>query len=424
MTERQTGVSKADADRNRALGAGLVDDPYPTYHRLREEAPVRPGTLEEHFPELESASASTAWGDDQIAVLSYEGCSDVLRRPKIFSSRWYERTIFIGPAIIGMDEPEHNRIRMLLKKVFTKSAMEWWERDFIRPTVDGCLEPLMPRGRAELYDEVAAKVPAQTMTAGLGLPVGDRAKFFEWSVAMTSVASSLEDRIAACDAVAEYVAPIIEDRRRSPRNDLISVLTEARIADEDREGYEGEIHPLSDDEINAFIRLLIIAGSGTTFKAYGNLMLQLLLHPDQLEAVRADRSLVDGTIDESLRLEQPVAILGRIATEDTTIQGVPVRKGAAINLAIGAANHDPAVFPDPERFDIHRANAQRHLAFGFGVHRCLGQHLAMSELRILLNRTLDLLEDLALDPDAGEIHETGLGFRLPTSVPVRFRARS
>src|SRR5690606_16672562 len=126
------------------------------------------------------------------------------------------------------------------------------------------------------------------------------------------------------------------------------------------------------------------------------------------EAVRADRSLVDGAIHESLRLEQPIAFLGRLATEDTEVEGVPVPRGCPVNIVMAAANHDPAVFPDPERFDVRRPNADRHLTFGFGIHRCLGVNLALSELRVLLNRTLDLLHDLRLDPEAGPPHVTGL----------------
>jgi cytochrome P450 len=217
------------------------------------------------------------------------------------------------------------------------------------------------------------------------------------------------------------VAPVIESRRRAPREDLITRLSRAEITDEDWASYHGEAHPLSDEEINGFIRLLIIAGAGTTYRAYGNLMLQLLTHPDQLAEVRADRSLVDSAIHESLRLEQPVVIVARLAREDTTIQNAAVRRGCCVNVVIGAANHDPTEFPDPERFDIHRPNAQHHLTFGFGIHRCLGQHLALSELRILLNRTLDLLPDLEIDRAAGEVHETGLWFRMPTALPVRFR---
>lgn len=418
-----TGASDADAERNRLFGAGVVDDPYPTYHGLREEAPVRPGTVEEHFA-VEPANDAYA-GRDQMTVLSYAACTDVFRRARTFSSHWYDPnlTAFVGPTVIGMDEPEHNRMRMLLKDAFSKRSMRRWEDDIIRPTVDAHLRALLPRGRADLYAEVAAKVPTLTIAGGLGLPAEDRETFFDWAVTMTSGAVPPEERFAAGQAVAAYVAPLIEQRRRDPGDDLISILVTAEITEEDQaaEGYGGATHPLSDEEVNAFVRLLIIAGAGTTYRAYGNLMLQLLLHPDQLEAVRADRSLVDGAIHESLRLDQPIALLGRLATEDTVVEATPVPSGCPVNVVIGSANHDPAVFPEPERFDVRRPNADRHLTFGFGIHRCLGVNLALSELRVLLDRTLDLLQDLRLDPEAGPQHATGLGFRLPTGLPVVFR---
>jgi cytochrome P450 len=418
-----TGASDADAERNRLFGAGVVDDPYPTYHRVREEAPVRPGTPEDHFPV--SPATDHYAGRDQYSAFSYAACTDVFRRAKTFSSRWYDPnlTAFVGPTVIGMDEPEHNRMRMLLKDAFSKKAMVRWEADIIRPTVDAHLRALLPRGRADLYSEVAAKVPTLTIAGGLGLPAEDRQMFFDWAVNMTSGALPPEERFAAGQAVAEYVAPLIAERRRSPGDDLISILVTAEITDESAsaDGYTGSTHPLSDEEVNAFVRLLIIAGAGTTYRAYGNLMLQLLLHPDQMAAVREDRTLVDGAIHESLRLDQPIAFLGRLVTEDTTVQGTPVQGGCPINAVMGSANHDPAMFPDPERFDVRRPNADRHLTFGFGIHRCLGVNLALSELRILLGRTLDLLEDLRLDPDAEPAYMTGLGFRLPTGLPVVFR---
>ena len=177
--------------------------------------------------------------------------------------------------------------------------------------------------------------------------------------------------------------------------------------------------PLTDDEINSFVRLLIIAGAGTTYKAYGNLMFMLLSHPDQLAMVRADRSLVPLAIDETLRIEQPLASVQRVANADTTIGGVDVAAGCPVAVNIGAANHDPAQWgSEPETFDIFRERPDRHISFGFGIHRCLGIHLARAELNVLLNRTLDLLPNVRFDPDQPRPHITGLTFRMPTAIPA------
>ncbi len=176
---------------------------------------------------------------------------------------------------------------------------------------------------------------------------------------------------------------------------------------------------LTDEEINIFVRLLIIAGAGTTYKAYGNMLFLLLSNPEQLATVRDDRTLVPLAIEESLRIEQPLAAVQRVANADTTVGGVDVAAGCPVAVNIGAANHDPAQWgSDPETFDIFRDRPDRHLSFGFGIHRCLGIHLARAELNVLLNRTLDLLPNLRFDPDVPRPHVTGLTFRMPTAVPA------
>jgi cytochrome P450 len=230
--------------------------------------------------------------------------------------------------------------------------------------------------------------------------------------------TSGDDILGNSNAVAEYVAPLIASRRRQPTDDLLSVLVEAEIEDSDDDG-NVDRRPLTDDELNTFVRLLIIAGAGTTYRAYGNLMFMLLSHPDQLAMVRDDRSLVPAAIEESLRIEQPLAWVQRVAVEDTTIGGVAVASGCPVTVNVGAANHDPAEWgDDADEFDIRRPRPDRHLSFGFGIHRCLGIHLARGELSVLLDRTLDLLPELRFDPDVARPHVTGLTFRMPTGVPA------
>ena len=180
-------------------------------------------------------------------------------------------------------------------------------------------------------------MPVQTIAVGLGLPGEDQRKFFDWAVGMTSDG----DMLGSSATVAEYIAPLIVERREHPTNDLLSILAEARIEDADAHSMD-DSRPLTDDEINSFVRLLIIAGAGTTYKAYGNLMFMLLSHPDQLATVRADRSLVPQAIDESLRIEQPLASVQRVANADTSVGGVDVAAGCPVAVNIGAANHDPA----------------------------------------------------------------------------------
>ena len=176
---------------------------------------------------------------------------------------------------------------------------------------------------------------------------------------------------------------------------------------------------LSDEEIIAFLRLLMPAGAETTYRSSSNLVFGLLTHTDQLEALRADRKLIGPAIEEGLRWEPPITGIMRQVTRDTELAGVALPKGAMLNVTLAAANHDDARHPDPERFDIFRVSKQ-HMAFGYGAHRCLGMYLARMETQVALEALLDRLPNLRLDPAAEDVHVTGLIFRCPASLPVVF----
>ena len=177
---------------------------------------------------------------------------------------------------------------------------------------------------------------------------------------------------------------------------------------------------LSDDEIFSFLRLLLPAGVETTFRSTGNLLYLLLSDPEQLEAVRSDRSLLPQAIEEALRLETPLLNITRLATRDTEIDDVAVPAGSTIMLMLAAANRDETRYDEPDRFDISRANPKPHMSFGHGPHVCLGIHLARVEMRVALNLLFDRLPELRLDPEADDPHIRGQVFRSPTSIPVLF----
>jgi cytochrome P450 len=411
------GATEADAARNRAMGAGLVDDPYPLFHELVARCPVEHGSLLQHFPNPASRQFDGVVEDRTITAHAYDAGVEVLRQAEALSSeKFYSPALnaAIGKSVIGMDEPEHRRMRLLLQTAFSKAKMERWKGSIIQPVVDEHLLRVRPLGRADLYAEVAVNVPVQTIGVALGLPPEDRQQFFDWAVGMTSGTEIM----ANSAAVAAYVEPLIAERRERPTNDLLSILVNARI--EDMEGVAGgDTRSLTDEEINIFVRLLIIAGAGTTYRAYGNLMFLLLSHPEQLAAVRDDRGLVPATIEESLRVEQPLAWVQRIAVAATSVDGVEIAPGCPVTVNVGAANHDTTEWgDDADAFNVRRDRSDRHLSFGFGIHRCLGIHLARGELHVLLNRTLDLLPNLRFDPDESAPHITGLTFRMPTAVPA------
>jgi cytochrome P450 len=206
---------------------------------------------------------------------------------------------------------------------------------------------------------------------------------------------------------------VLDDRRRSPRDDLVSELVRAEI--------DGDV--LADEEIYSFLMLLLPAGVETTYRSTGNLLHLLLTHPDQLEAVRADRSLLPQAIEEGLRMEPPLLLTSRLAIRDGELGGVPVKAGAFVTPMLGAANRDPRRYPEPDRFDIFR-DPKQHISFGNGPHMCLGMHLARMETRIAIDALLDL-PNLRRDPEAwarDDAHIHGQIFRSPTSLPVLFDA--
>jgi cytochrome P450 len=419
MAEGTGGVGRSEADeaRNRSFGAGVVDDPYPTYRELLAACPVHRGGVGEPFG---VPTAFDAYADRGLTtVYGYREVVEVLRNDARFANRWYDASLnlMLGPNMLGMDEPEHKRHRLLLQRAFSKREMRWWRTDIVEPIVHRLLDELAPKGRADLYADFAAFIPARVIVEALGLPQDDLAQFFEWAILMTSSVVTPEERVAAQRSMIEYVSPLCDERRGGDGRDLISALVNATIADEDvDQGDEVARHPLSNDEINGAIGLLLVGGTSTTFRAFGNLLHLLLTHPEQLAMVRDDRSLVFNAIEESLRMEQPLVAWGRLATEDTQLAGVEIGAGCPVLVNAGAANRDPSEWPDPDTFDVTREHPDRHLTFGFGKHHCLGVHLARMELDVMLDAVLDRLPDLHLETTEG-VKRTGLGFRMVTALP-------
>jgi cytochrome P450 len=281
--------------------------------------------------------------------------------------------------------------------------------------VDRILDELI--GRAEpvdLYAELCAKVPVFTIASSFGVAEKDVPHFHELAVLQAGAVGTPADRLRAAEEIADYLKEVIERRRKDPADDLIGLLCSIEIEDPE----DGSQHRLSDDEILAFARLMLPAGSGTTYRSLGCLLLALL-ETDQIERVRADRSLLDPAIEESLRWEQPLTSVARLITRDCELAGVQLPAGAIMHASIAAANHDPSRWEDPHRFDLDREQKPQ-ASFGLGPHLCVGMHLARMELRTAMNAILDRLPNLRLDPDAPKPWVTGLLFRMPTAVPVVF----
>jgi cytochrome P450 len=379
--------------------AGDVRDPYPELADLRDTTPVLKVGGEAEAPPM-------------FVVSRHDDVARVLLDGETFSSSMLAEVM--GPAmgehiILGMDEPEHRRHRALVGTVFRQKMLVRWESELVRLVVDELIDTFVDAGRAELVRQFTFQFPAQVIGGVLGLPREDFPQFQVWASAIISVNSAWERGIAASTALKEYLAAVLDDRRAHPRADLVSDLAVAEL--------DGE--RLDDEEIFSFLRLLLPAGVETTFRSSGNFIYALLTHPDQLDALRLERSLMPQAIEEALRWEPPLLITSRVVTRDTEVRGTPIPAGANVTVMLGAANRDPDRYRDPDRFDIFREPKQ-HISFGHGPHMCLGMHLARMETRVAIGALLDRLPNLRLDPEGNDPHIHGQIFRSPTSLPVLF----
>ena len=342
------------------LLAGDVRDPYPALAEARENTPVRA------MPNFFDPS-----GPPNYLVYRHGDVVRLFKDNVTFSSSNLRDGM--GPAmgdqiILGMDEPEHRRHRGLVSTAFRQRALSRWEQALVGDVVGRLIDGFADRGQIDLVPEFTWQFPPQVIAGILGLPQEDFRQFQRWAVAITGLHTDFERGMAASAELKDYLARFLEQRRRLPADDVISDLAVAEL--------DGE--HLDDEEIFSFLRLLLPAGVETTFRSSGNLLFLLLTHPDQLEAVRDDRSLLGPAIEEGLRFEPPLLLTGRITTCDTELSGVAIPAGASVAPMLGAANRDPRVFSDPDTFDIFRDPSQ-HVSFAHGVHVCLGMHLARLE---------------------------------------------
>ena len=375
-----------------AAVSGDVRDPYTDLARMRREEPVQ---------RLDMSAMPHEESKPVFMVYRYEDVAQVFRDNETFSSAIILE--FFGDALgkhvmLGMDEPEHRRHRALVSAAFSQKALARRQDDLVERVGTELIDRFADRGRADLVREFTFPYPTQIIAGLLGLPREDYPQFQRWSISLLSILVNRERGLAASQALREYFIPILAARREEPRDDLISSLAQAEI--------DGE--KLADEEIFSFLRLLLPAGVETTYRSTGNLLFALLSHPDQLDAVRSDRSLIPQAIEEAVRWEPPLLVFTRVATRDTELAGVPIPAGSSVMPMLGSANRDEERWADPDRFDIFRP-AKPHIGFGYGTHVCLGMHLARLEMRVALNLMFDRLPNLRLDPDGDDPHIRGPG---------------
>jgi cytochrome P450 len=393
-----------------STGAGSVRDPYPVFRELRAACPVQAGNVSQHFG-WSSIDPMLADPDRTYTPLSFEAVQAVLKDGETFSSSAYADSmgLVMGHSILEMDEPEHHQYRSLIQQAFTRKAMDRWETDLVGPIVHGLIDEFADEGHADLVRQLFWPFPVHVIAGMLGLPDEELPAFHRRAVELISIAVDIDRGLVASQWLYDFFAGVIAQRRADPREDLISVLVEAEL--------DGQ--RLTDEEIIAFLRLLLPAGAETTYRSSSNLMFGLLSNPDQLDRLRADRALMPAAIEEGLRWEPPLTGIGRTATRDAVVDGVTIPAGSPINVCLGGANRDPSRWGDPDQFDLAR-DAKQHLAFAFGPHMCLGMHLARMETTVAINAVLDRLPDVRLDPATEDPHITGLMFRAPRALPVLF----
>src|SRR6478735_5069660 len=300
--------------------------------------------------------------EKSYSVLGYHEVETVLRDAETFSSSINGEHIgqFMGDLILAMGGAEHRMYRNLVAKAFRASQLERWDETLVRPMIDRLLDAIAPLGRADLVESVTSVYPVQVICGIAGVPLEDAAQFAEWAVQINTGPMFPEQGMAASKAMVDYLRPLVEARRAESTGDFLSDLVHCEV--------DGE--RLNDDKIYGFLRLLLPAGGETTFRVMGNALLALLTHPDDLERVYADRSLVPEVIEETLRWETSVTMVSRVAARDTDIAGCPIKAGSPISVLTGSANHDARRFDDPTEWRLGRP-VQHHVAFGTGPHQCL-----------------------------------------------------
>lgn len=383
--------------------SGCVRDPYPDMAKLRRVHSVQ---------RVENSVMPHKDETPVFMVYRYQEVMQVLADNKTYSSSHIRD--FFGPVLgydimLAMDAPQHDRYRALIAHAFLPKFVASMEEKLVLPVASELIDKFVDRGRADLVREFTFPFPAQIIGAKLGLAREDYPQFQRWTIELISWLFNPERGLAASAAIEEYFAHYLALRRKEPKDDLISRLALAEI-NGDR---------LTDSEIFSFLRLLLPAGVETTYRATGSMLYGLLTNPDQLEAVRRDRSLIQQTIDEALRWEAPLQCITRMAVCDTELDGVKIPAGSTVMPMLGAANHDEDRYDEPEKFDIFR-KSRSHITFGYGIHGCLGRNLAQLEMRVALNLLLDRLPNLRLDPEGNDPHVRGQVFRSPTALPVLF----
>jgi len=402
------------------LSPEFLDNPYPLHRVLRD-----------HYPALHHE------GTDSYLISRYADCAEAFRSPK-FSSRNYEWQLepIHGRTILQMEGREHSTHRALLNPFFRGNGLERFMPaithnaaqligDIVARNAGELLGAVARQGEAELVSQFTSRFPINVMVDMLGLPKSDHERFRGWYFSIMAYLNNLAgdpEINAAAERthveLREYMLPIIRERRSGDGGDLLSRLCRAEVDSEQ----------MSDEEIKAFVSLLLVAGGETTDKAIASMIRNLIDHPEQMRAVREDRTLADRVIAETLRYSGPVHMIMRQTEDEVQIEDSTIPAGATCIMMLAAANRDERHFSNPDEFDIFRTDlnvdrafsgAANHVQFILGRHFCVGSMLAKTEMTIALNLVLDTMDSIEYQ-DGFVPREEGLYTRSIPELRVKF----
>lgn len=406
-TDKPPGVTPAAGPTDMAE---FFRDPHPALLRLREEGPlhddpVTGSQLLTRHADVKAALCERSFSKDPRKLAPTDSLRRRLTQPDGTMRQ---------PNMLFLDPPEHSRLRALVNHAFTPRSIAAREPQ-IRAIAGALLDGVAGQPAFDLIAVLARPLPVRVMGEMLGVPVADQPRFFAWSDAFAQdmnpgLAPEARAQVQrAREEFSAYLHAAIQERRRAPGPDLLSAM----IAVEE----QGD--RLTELELIQMCALLLVAGNMTTTDLIGNGVLALLDHPEQLDRLRRDPSLVAGAVEEMLRFDSSVTGVGRNLVADAEVAGRTLPAGTRLHLSLAAANRDPATFADPDRFDVERA-ANPHLAFGHGVHFCLGAQLARAEARIAVEALLARFPEFGLAvPRPALTWRTLVYFRGLAALPIR-----
>jgi cytochrome P450 len=411
LPSRRTAVSNPSLSLGERLQPEYLANPYPLYERLRTEAPV-------HWDPYLHAWVVTRYAD--VVTILQRFSAERLPTPEQLEVLGLSELTPIAQVIVRqmifMDPPEHTRLRSLCAAAFTPAKAERL-RLHIQEITDRLLDAALPNGRMDVIADLANSLPAIVTAEMMGVPVADAENLKNWSTDFSEILGNFQHNpgrtavmLNAVEAMTAFYRDMIREQTRSPRPGVLNALMTAEI--------EGD--RLSEEEIIANAIITTVGGQETTTNLIANGLLSLLRNPAEMDRLRAQPGLVPGAVEEFLRFESPIQHTGRLAPENIMLHGQQIRKRQAVIAVLGAANHDPERFPDPEVLNITRDD-NRHLAFGWAAHYCFGAPLARVEAQIVFSTLLRKLNHITLDSNA-LIWRNNVAFRGLEALHVHFEA--